>query len=485
MAINKFVLIFLIMVCSPFVRAQSEKERQNNPNNFYMFEHAELTKDVFKKELRIIQKLESIRGVIVAKKKAIENYLTMLKPKAERPKILDHPVDAFLLVKRLAVHLKGLKLLPDFKTDLSEIKDMTLKDFPNMRDFEGAVKGMARLQNAYRLNLTALTDRRVMAFVDSRGREVEYKCHERLTSIDLATMGANALETKFYSTSVDFVKAAYYALASDQMMDSSRLKLLEQTKKALVQMHNGLLSKKETTFGADFQVLPYLIDEDTLERKRKQPKFVREKRFRAQEMNIEPMSRDGLFMNVCRKGRLSENNINSNKTFKCRYLHHGDPYLRLAPFNEEQVSSAPYTVVFRNILSEAEIRFLVDYSKPRLSRTRGEGRSKLDYADAIAEHEFREGKKRKIVHKTVQVWINEAIWHNNSARPADQTGPDHIAFPNLWKLNWKIKLATQLETRRSTSASPFQTTNYGLGGLCEVHIDPHGYIEGAEVPPAR
>jgi hypothetical protein len=27
----------------------------------------------------------------------------------------------------------------------------------------------------------------------------------------------------------------------------------------------------------------------------------------------------------------------------------------------------------------------------------------------------------------------------------------------------------------------FQTTNYGLGGLCEKHIDPHGYIEGNEI----
>ena len=24
-----------------------------------------------------------------------------------------------------------------------------------------------------------------------------------------------------------------------------------------------------------------------------------------------------------------------------------------------------------------------------------------------------------------------------------------------------------------------QVTHYGLGGLCETHIDPYGYIEGA------
>jgi len=35
------------------------------------------------------------------------------------------------------------------------------------------------------------------------------------------------------------------------------------------------------------------------------------------------------------------------------------------------------------------------------------------------------------------------------------------------------------------SATPFQTTNYGLGGLCEIHMDPHGYIEGKEVPITR
>ena len=28
-------------------------------------------------------------------------------------------------------------------------------------------------------------------------------------------------------------------------------------------------------------------------------------------------------------------------------------------------------------------------------------------------------------------------------------------------------------------------TNYGLGGLCEQHIDPHGYLEGKDLPPYR
>jgi hypothetical protein len=28
-------------------------------------------------------------------------------------------------------------------------------------------------------------------------------------------------------------------------------------------------------------------------------------------------------------------------------------------------------------------------------------------------------------------------------------------------------------------------TNYGLGGLCESHADPHGYLDGLHLPPER
>jgi len=28
----------------------------------------------------------------------------------------------------------------------------------------------------------------------------------------------------------------------------------------------------------------------------------------------------------------------------------------------------------------------------------------------------------------------------------------------------------------------YQSTNYGLGGLCETHMDPHGYLDGIYVP---
>ncbi len=61
----------------------------------------------------------------------------------------------------------------------------------------------------------------------------------------------------------------------------------------------------------------------------------------------------------------------------------------------------PYRVVFHDFLSEAEIEWMIEYSKPRLSHSRGISASNFEGS----RHEFREGKRTRTVHKTVQVKI--------------------------------------------------------------------------------
>jgi len=148
-------------------------------------------------------------------------------------------------------------------------------------------------------------------------------------------------------------------------------------------------------------------------------------------------------------------------------------------------------VVFHDILSDLEINYLVEESRPNLSRKRY---NSDDIQDAVANHEFTEGKKVKIVHKTVQAWLPEADFKKPEDL-RDMNDYEFIPMPNaseitvlrpiLWKLAHKIELATQLKTRKMLSATPMQVTNYGLGGLCEQHIDPHGYLEGMHLPRSR
>lgn len=227
---------------------------------------------------------------------------------------------------------------------------------------------------------------------------------------------------------------------------------------------------------------PYLVD-DNLEKKKKQPKFIKENKHHFTG-TADKMVLEDYFAKVCRDGFMFWKRIKIG--LKCRFLHHNDPYLKLGPFKEDQVSDRPYAVIFRDILSPPEIDFLIDYATPRLSRGR---LNFLDHTPIEYEHEFKDGKKRKIVHKTVQAWIYEAVFPPESI-PAENTpyvGKKYtkLELPNMWKLAKKIQLATQLKTDSQFSATPMQVTNYGLGGLCEAHIDPHGYLEGAYLPDSR
>jgi prolyl 4-hydroxylase len=227
--------------------------------------------------------------------------------------------------------------------------------------------------------------------------------------------------------------------------------------------------------GEDFVVLPYLIN-DQLKKKKKQPKFIKEESFQKLDVNLD-ISGDTHFMKVCRKGKLQRQKFKS-KELNCRMIHHGDPYLKLGPFKEEQASEYPYAVIFHDIFSDYETNLLIRQATPHLSRKRN---THADKSDVLAKHEFKDGKKTQIVHKTVQAWMKEVEW------PVLYEGDKYVKInsPTLWKLTKRIGLATNLKTTGRFSGTPMQVTNYGLGGLCAAHVDPHGYIEGVELTPSR
>ena len=50
------------------------------------------------------------------------------------------------------------------------------------------------------------------------------------------------------------------------------------------------------------------------------------------------------------------------------------------------------------------------------------------------------------------------------------------------QLTKRIEIATRMNITARFSSTMYQTTNYGLGGLCETHLDPHGYLDDVIVP---
>ena len=61
------------------------------------------------------------------------------------------------------------------------------------------------------------------------------------------------------------------------------------------------------------------------------------------------------------------------------------------------------------------------------------------------------------------------------------TVKDHIVFG----LTKKLERATGLSLTSRNGSLPYQTTNYGLGGLCERHMDSYGSLEEQYTSPDR
>ena len=83
--------------------------------------------------------------------------------------------------------------------------------------------------------------------------------------------------------------------------------------------------------------------------------------------------------------------------------------MKLGPFKEEHICDIPYTVVFHDILSDTEMSFLKDESRPNLSRKRQFNRNN---SGSRTNNEIKSGEHRRINHKTVQAWLKEVEWPN-------------------------------------------------------------------------
>lgn len=69
---------------------------------------------------------------------------------------------------------------------------------------------------------------------------------------------------------------------------------------------------------------------------------------------------------LCRKE--TELPISISSKLKCRYVNKGKPYLLLAPLKEEEDFLDPRIVLYRQIISDAEIEVIKSLAKPRVSK---------------------------------------------------------------------------------------------------------------------
>jgi prolyl 4-hydroxylase len=143
----------------------------------------------------------------------------------------------------------------------------------------------------------------------------------------------------------------------------------------------------------------------------------------------------------------------------------------------------PFRMIFHGILSEKEISFLIDYARPKLSRERGDSPNNIQRTKYVTDNVV------KTIHKTAQCWIKDKeftepdFWDPDEMELLAMKNPqqNQVLNPILDRLTKKLEIATRMSVGGRWSSTDYQVTNYGLGGLCETHIDPLGYLDGTKL----
>ena len=314
------------------------------------------------------------------------------------------------------------------------------------------------------------------------GIERVFQAYEKLNLMDIIMLADRALEVKDYALGIDLTRNIIsmfpnYFHGSNNQQRNLLSDRIQRMKKNLMKANNRHIEKEHSFIGLRHRTLTYMVDKN-LNKKKKQLKSKVNQDIQSAILDFDNVALEWMWTRTCQNGKWlkpSHTPIINQLMAPCRLLHHKNPYLKLGPFKEEQHSFAPYTIVFHDILSEAEISFLKEESTPKLSRKR-DYKSSWD-SGTIKRAEYKSGDRHRVAQQAVSAWFSDVQWP--FIEKYDKylyVGKKYLKmnYQILWKLSKKISLATQLITDSQTSSTPMQVTNYGLAGLCEPHIDPTG-----------
>ena len=134
-----------------------------------------------------------------------------------------------------------------------------------------------------------------------------------------------------------------------------------------------------------------------------------------------------------------------DKELKCAWIHHQNPYLKLAPLKFEQKHS------------DAEIALIHDFASPaEIEKVKNLGKGKMQSTPYLV------GKKTVSYSKL----RTSKVMYQNERLVGD-----------IMPISNRIEWLTQLKLKHEQFASEnFQLMNYGIGGKISPHVDDLGEI---------
>ncbi|CAH0406899.1 unnamed protein product [Chilo suppressalis] len=358
------------------------------------------------------------------------------------PNYLGNPINAFTLIKRLTADLDYIE--QTIKVGTEYIKNITMNHddvkYPAIEDLTGAAQALTRLQETYYLDVTELAEGVLNGVTYSTpmtagdcfelGRalynEEDYKNGLAWMLVSLQKYKKENEPYFFNETTIlDYISFSYYLLGDVTNALEWTKKLLEvdpnhsrarnnipHYQKAIAEEEVKLAKKKRGDVGEESQQVVTVPEELS--------EFMKEKK---------------MYEHLCR-GEMDIPPEIAKKLY-CRYLTENHPFLKLAPIKMEYAYLKPDIVIFHDVMSDDEIKFIQEAAKPRFKRA--------------VVHDARTGKLVPAPYR-----ISKSAWLKDDEADV------------IERVSQRVAHMTGLSMY---SAEELQVVNYGIGGHYEPHYD--------------
>ncbi|XP_042223975.1 prolyl 4-hydroxylase subunit alpha-2-like [Homarus americanus] len=363
--------------------------------------------------------------------------------------IVAHPVDAFLLLKRLTVEWGSVEDAMNRHANATQelvgrvVVFRERSTFPVMEDLHGAAVALVRLQDTYNLNMTSLPSG---TFTGVGLTHDEFHSSKPLSARDCLFLGKHAFNKGYYDKAIEWFEAALDKAGHEE--DSTVLKQeIEPFLKATMVVHDDVLEKRGPR-GTDWQTKAVPVDQSLASKHKYRGASTHKFLPKLYQQQSEEEEHDH-YTRLCRGESLRPAEIESSLV--CRIVTsppahipahtHAHGYFKLMPLLLEEMSLDPYIVVFHDFLTQRQTDAIIDQAKPKLATSRHRG------PDG--------GFISSMVRTSKNAWLRE-----------NQERADLLA--NLTK---KVEVATGLHATQPSSGEDYQVANYGIGGLYVTHTD--------------
>ncbi|XP_048864539.1 prolyl 4-hydroxylase subunit alpha-1b isoform X2 [Brienomyrus brachyistius] len=353
---------------------------------------------------------------------------------------LGHPVNAFKLMKRLNTEWAELESLVLKDVTHGFISNLTIQRqyFPSDEDQTGAAKALLRLQDTYQLdtntistgNLPGVTHKSSMTVEDcfELGKisysEADYYHTELWMAQALRQLDQGEDSTIDKVAVLDYLSYAIY-----QQGELERA--LELTKRLLE------IDPEHQRANSNLKYFEYQLEKQKQAEAKKESSG-REKRDSAKKSRTKnPLPERKKYEQLCRGEGVKLTPRRQSRLF-CRYFDNNrNPLYLIGPVKQEDEWDRPRIVRYHEIISDNEIKKVMELAKPRLRRA--------------TVHDPQTGKLT-----TAQYRVSKSAW---------LTGYED---PVIAKINQRIEAVTGLDVE---TAEELQVANYGVGGQYEPHFD--------------